>query len=483
MQIRPILLAVGIMTLLLGLAMLPSALIDIADGGEDWAVFTLSAFGSVFIGTCLALMAGGDQPPSGPKEAFLLTVLVWVMLPFIGAIPFLFAGNSLTDSVFESVSGLTTTGSTVFSGLDAMPRGILLWRSILQWIGGIGIIVTAIAILPMLRVGGMQLFEIESSDVSGKFLPRVTEIAAQTGIVYLVLSVLCGLLYNINGMNTFDSVAHAMTTMAAGGYSTHDAGLGHFGNGVTSVAILFMILAGLPFASFVLLARGEPGPFLRDSQPRIFLAIIAVATIILMIYNSPYGGGAAVFEDFGESLRITAFSVVATITGTGYTNANYAAWGPGSTAIFLILMFLGGCAGSAACGLKIFRLEIAFRAIVAHVKRMTSPHRLSPVKYNGRVVEQDTIQSVLVFVFLYLATFVITAVLLGLTGLDGVTAISGAASAVSNVGPGLGSVIGPVGSYQSIPETAKWICSAAMLLGRLEFVAMFVVLTPRFWRG
>ena len=483
MQIRSIFLAAGTMTLLLGLAMVPSALIDIADGQESWAVFSLSAFGSIFFGACLVLMAGREQGASGPKEAFLLTVLVWVVLPMIGAIPFMFSGYSLTDSVFESVSGLTTTGSTVFSGLDNMARGLLLWRSILQWIGGIGIIVTAIAILPMLRVGGMQLFQIESSDVSGKFLPRVTEIAAQTGIVYLVLSVLCGLLYNINGMNTFDSVAHAMTTMSAGGYSTHDNGLAFFGNGVTSVAILFMILAGLPFASFVMLARGEPRPFLRDSQPRIYLGIMIVATLILLAYNSDYGSGAAVFENEGDALRHTAFSVVATMTGTGYTNANYAAWGPGSTAIFLILMFLGGCAGSAACGLKIFRLEIAARAIIAHVQRMVSPNRLAPVRYNGRVVEEDTIQSVLVFVFLYMATFMVTAVLLGLTGLDGVTAISGAASAVSNVGPGLGSVIGPVGSYQSLPDMAKWICSIAMLLGRLEFIAVFVVLTPRFWRG
>lgn len=482
MQIRPILLAVGIMTLLLGLAMLPSAMIDIADGREDWAVFAISAFGSVFIGTCFALLAGREGAATGPREAFFLTVLVWVMLPLIAAIPFLFTGYTATDSIFESVSGLTTTGSTVLSGLDDLPRGILLWRSILQWIGGIGIIVTAIAILPMLRVGGMQLFQIESSDMSGKFLPRVTEIAAQTGIVYLVLSIVCALLYNINGMNTFDSVAHAMTTMSAGGYSTHDASLAYFGNGVSSVAILFMILAGLPFASFVMLARGQPGPLLRDSQPRLYLALIVGAIAVLLIYNS-VGNGAAVFTDAGEALRTTAFSVVAVMTGTGYANANYAAWGPGSTAIFLTLMFLGGCAGSAACGIKIFRLEIAGRAIIAHVQRMTSPHRLAPVRYNGRAVEEETIQSVLVFMFLYLATFVVTAALLGLTGLDPVTAISGAATSISNVGPGLGSVIGPVGTFQSLPDSAKWICSAAMLLGRLEFVAVFVVLTPRFWRG
>ena len=482
MQIRPVLLAVGIMTLLLGLAMIPSALLDVSNG-QNWAVFTLSAFGSIFIGGCMALLAGRDESNSGgPREAFLLTVLVWVVLPAVAAIPFLFAGHTLSDAVFESVSGLTTTGSTVFTGLDDMSPGILMWRAILQWIGGIGIIVTAIAILPMLRVGGMQLFQIESSDVSGKFLPRVTEIAAQTGIVYLVLSVLCGLLYNINGMNTFDSVAHAMTTMSAGGYSTHDASLGYFSDGVSNVAIVFMILAGLPFASFVMLARGNPSPLFRESQPRIYLALMLSAIIILMAYNN-FGTGSAVFESTSDALRTTAFNVVAVMTGTGYANANYGAWGSGATSIFLMLMFFGGCAGSAACGLKIFRLEIAGRAIISHVQRMTSPNRLSPVRYNGRLVEEDTIQSVLVFMFLYLATFVITAALLGLTGLDATTAISGAATSVSNVGPGLGPVIGPVGTFQSLPDAAKWICSLAMLLGRLEFVAVFVVLTPRFWRG
>lgn len=482
MQIRPVLLAVGIMTLLLGFAMIPSALLDIADGRENWGVFTISAFGSIFIGGCMALLAGREEASSGPREAFFLTVMVWVVLPAIAAIPFLFAGHTLSDSVFESVSGLTTTGSTAFTGLDDMPRGILLWRAFLQWIGGIGIIVTAIAILPMLRVGGMQLFQIESSDVSGKFLPRVTEIATQTGIVYLVLSVLCGLLYNINGMNTFDSVAHAMTTMSAGGYSTHDASLGYFGTGVSEVAIVFMILAGLPFASFVMIARGNPAPLFRESQPRVYLGLMVSAIAVLMLYNS-IGTGSAVFDSTADALRTTAFNVIAIMTGTGYANANYAAWGPGATAIFLMLMFFGGCAGSAACGLKIFRLEIAWRAIISHVQRMTSPNRLTPVRYNGRLVEEDTIQSVLVFMFLYLATFVITAALLGLTGLDAVTAISGAATSVSNVGPGLGSVIGPVGTFQSLPDSAKWICSIAMLLGRLEFVAVFVVLTPRFWRG
>ncbi|MEM7005645.1 MAG: TrkH family potassium uptake protein [Pseudomonadota bacterium] len=482
MKIRPVLLAVGVMITLLGVAMLPSALIDIADKRTDWAVFAFSAFACIAVGTGISALTGRGETSTGPKEAFVLTVLVWTLLPAVAAIPFVLSGYTVTDSWFESVSGLTTTGSTVFIGLDNLPRGILLWRAILQWIGGIGIIVTAIAILPMLRVGGMQLFQLESSDMSGKFLPRVTEIAAQTGLVYLGLTVTCAVLYDINGMNTFDCITHAMTTMAAGGYSTHDESFAHFSHGASSVAILFMILAGLPFASFVLLLRGNPRPFIRDSQPRIFLAIMAIAIIILLLYNL-IGAGSAVFENSDEALRNTAFSVVSVMTGTGYANTNYAAWGPGATSMFLMLMFLGGCAGSAACGIKIFRLEIAVRAIVAHAQRMVSPNRLAPVRYNGRVVDEDTIQSVLVFMFLYLATFVITGALLGLTGLDTVTAISGAATSVSNVGPGLGSVIGPKGTFESLPATAKWICSFAMLLGRLEFIAMFVVLTPRFWRG
>lgn len=482
MKVRPLFLALGIMTALLGVAMLPSAIIDIVDKDPQAITFAASGLGAILFGGGLAMLSGQGVGETGQKEAFLLTVLVWLVLPFFGAIPFMLNGNTLTDSIFESVSGLTTTGATILTGLDDMPRGLLLWRSILQWIGGIGIIVTAIAILPMLRVGGMQLFQIESSDMSGKFLPRIREITAQTGFVYLGLSIICAICYNLNGMEMFDAVNHAMTTMAAGGYSTFDSSFNEVGAGAQTVAIVFMIAAGLPFAAFVLLLRGNPRLLLNTSQPRMYLSIISVATLVLIYYNLA-GPGSAVFADFSSALRTTLFNVVSVMTGTGYASTNYAAWGPGATAVFLLLMFLGGCAGSAACGIKIFRVEIAARAILAHGQRMTSPNRLAPVRYNGKVVDEDTLQSVLVFLFLYLATFFVVAVLLGLTGLDPITAISGAATSVSNVGPGLGSIIGPAGTFQSLPDLAKWICSGAMLLGRLEFVSVFVVLTPRFWRG
>ncbi|MEO1473248.1 MAG: TrkH family potassium uptake protein [Pseudomonadota bacterium] len=480
MQVRAVLLAIGVMTMLIGAAMLPSAAVDFAEGREEWPIFALSAFGSIFIGTCLYVMSRGETPRTGPREAFLLVVLVWLILPAIAAIPFVASGMSITNAVFESVSGLTTTGATVVTGLDDRPQGFLLWRAILQWIGGIGIIVTAIAILPTLRVGGMQLFQIESTDVSGKFLPRVTEIATQTGFVYLFLTALCAILYNFNGMEPFDAIAHAMTTMAAGGFSTTDSSFMGETNGAVSVAILFMILAGLPFAAFVMMARGQWDALWRDPQPRLFLAILIAAIALLMVYDS--GAGTAGYSEFGESLRQTAFNVVSVMTGTGYASADYNAWGPGAVMLFLILMFFGGCAGSAACGIKIFRIEIAAKTIVSYARRMVRPNRLAPVRYSGKIVSEDTQQSVMVFIFLYLATFFISAALLALTGLDAITAISGAATSVSNVGPGLGDTIGPTGTFQTLPVAAKWICAVAMLLGRLEFVAIFVLMTRRFWR-
>lgn len=484
MHLRPVLLAIGIMTALLGAAMLPCALIDIADGRAESHVFGVSAFGSIFIGICLWVLCRSENQKTGQREAFLLTVLVWIVLPAIAAIPFLASGMSLTDASFESISGLTTTGATLLTGLDDMPRGLLLWRAILQWIGGIGIIVTAIAILPQLRVGGMQLFQLESSDMSGKFLPRVTEIATQMGLAYLLISILCATSYYAVGMTPFDAVAHSMTTVSAGGFSTHDASFGYFADtNAAYVATVFMFIAGLPFSLLaILLFQGRIMPLLKDPQPRLYFGIVAIMAATIVIYHDLYVSP-PYFDSTYHGTRQALFNIISVMTGTGYASANYDSWGDPIRIIFLGATFLGGCAGSAACGIKMFRIEIGFKAIIAYTKRMMQPHRLAPVRYAGRIVDASTLQSVMVFVFLYLATFLIAAALLGLTGLDAITAISGAATSVSNVGPGLGSTIGPSGTFQTLPDAAKWICAIAMLLGRLEFVAVFVVLTPRFWRG
>ena len=484
MQLRPLFLAIGIMTVLLGLAMIPCALIDWADRRPESYVFGVSSFGSVFIGACLWVLSRDADQRTGQREAFLLTVLVWTVLPAIAAIPFLASGMSVTDSVFESVSGLTTTGATILTGLDEMPRGLLLWRAILQWIGGIGIIVTAIAILPQLRVGGMQLFELESSDMSGKFLPRVTDIAAFLGFTYLFFSILCALLYYLTGMNWFDAIAHSMTTMSAGGYSTHDDSFAHFNDtNAPYVASAFMFIAGLPFSLLsMLLFQGRIRPLLSDPQPRLYLLIALFFSTVIVIYHETVVDP-PIFDHVFHGFKEAFFNIISIMTGTGYASAPYDTWGPPVLTLFLCATFVGGCAGSAACGLKIFRLEITAKAIYAYTQRMTQPHRRTQVLYAGKSVDSETLQSVMVFVFLYLATFLIAAALLSLAGLDPTTAISGAATSVSNVGPGLGPIIGPSGTFQPLPEFAKWVCAIAMLLGRLEFVAVFVVLTRRFWRG
>ena len=484
MQLRVVILALGIMTALLGAAMIPCWLLDYADGAQEWPVFAASAVTLLLFGSGLIILSGGRPERTGSKEAFLLTVLVWVVLPAMAAIPFIGNGMSFTDAMFESISGLTTTGATVITGLDTQPRGLLLWRAILQWFGGIGIIVTAIAILPMLRVGGMQLFSLESSDVSGKFMPRIGEITAQTGLIYLIMSFACMIGYWASGLSLFDSIAHAMTTVAAGGYSTYDASFGAFyDTPAIIVAIFFMIIAGLPFSLLALaMIHGRVRPILTDPQPRLFLGLIAGITTLIFLLRVIADQDLVIISPI-EGYIQTLFNVVSVMTGTGYATAAYDGWGGPVVLLFLVTIFLGGCAGSAACGIKMFRLEITFRAVLAHVQQMTSPNRVVRVRYGGRIVDNDTLQSVMVFVFLYMATFVIAAILLSLTGLDPITSISGAATSVSNVGPGLGPIIGPSGTFETLTDRAKWICAIAMLLGRLEFTAVFVLMTRRYWQG
>ncbi|MEL6661678.1 MAG: TrkH family potassium uptake protein [Pseudomonadota bacterium] len=481
MEFRPLLLALGIMIMLLGGAMVPCALVDIADERAEWPVFAISAFASILLGLSLYVLARGEPPRTGQREAFLLIVLVWSVLPLIAAIPFVASQMTFTDAMFESISGLTTTGSTVITGLDSLPPGLLLWRAILQWIGGIGIIVTAIAILPQLRVGGMQLFQLESSDQAGKFFARVSDIAKSVGLVYLGLTVLCAVLYANTGLPTFHAITHAMTTMAAGGYSTHDASFAQYQEYAAPwVAIVFMMIAGLPFSLLATaFTTGRLGALFRDPEIRLFVGLILFFTSAIVCYHAL--AAPERFDSPALALRSTLFNVTSVMTGTGYALGNYGAWGGPPEAAFLVLTFLGGCAGSAACGIKMFRLELSGKAILAHAQKMVMRRRLAPVRHRGRSVSEDVLQSVMVFVFLYLTTFLVAAMLLSLMGLDPITAISGAATSVSNVGPGLGPTIGPNGTFQTLPDAAKWVCALAMLLGRLEFVPVFAVLTRRFW--
>ncbi|MEM9421875.1 MAG: TrkH family potassium uptake protein, partial [Pseudomonadota bacterium] len=369
------------------------------------------------------------------------------------------------------------------TGLDDAPRGFLLWRSILQWIGGIGVVIMAIALLPFLSVGGMQLFRLESSDPSDKILPGASQIATAITWLYVSFTALCFCIYWMMGMGAFDALNHAMTTIATGGYSTKDASFGHFTesgavNGpIDLVATVFMIVGALPFAVYLLALRGNLAAPFKDGQVQFFFAtaIIFIAVIAGRIF-------ALLDVDAITAFRLAAFNVISIMTGTGYATTDYNQWGPFAVGFFFCIMFVGGCAGSTSCGLKIFRLQVALAALSIYGKRLAHPHRATVARYNGRPISNDVFLSVLSFFFLYFAVFGTVGVLLSFFQLDTVTALSAAGSAIANVGPGLGEIVGPAGNYAPLPDGAKWILSAAMLLGRLELFTVLVLFAPGFWQ-
>ena len=478
---RPILFIVGILLAMLAVAMVLPAIVDAATGNPDWQVFLAAAGLTLFIGVALILITRGADMSIGVRQAFLLTTLSWLALTTFAALPFAFAGLDLSyaDAFFESMSGITTTGSTVLVNLDAAPPGILLWRALLQWLGGIGIVVMAVAVLPMLQVGGMQLFRTESSDAPEKVLPRAAQIAAAIGSIYLLFTAICAIAYWLAGMTGFEAIAHAMTTIATGGFSTSDASFGHFTNpAVHWIAVVFMIVGSLPFVLYLQAVRGRPQAFWRDSQVRWFLAVLVVviAVVAALLWSSNPG-------PLGTTLRLAAFNATSIITGTGYATTAYDGWGPFAVTIFFLVMFIGGCAGSTTCGIKIFRFQVLYATGAAQLKRLLSPHGVFIPYYNRRPITEDVALSVMSFFFFYVLVFVAIAAVLGGLGLDFLTAISGSATAISNVGPGLGPIIGPAGNFASLPDAAKWVLSAGMLLGRLELFTILVMFAPAFWRG
>lgn len=481
-SVRSVFFILGIMVASLSIAMLVPGLIDLAAGEiQSASAFFWSAVIAGFGGLAVAMAVNSKDRQITTRSAFLVTAGSWIMMAIVAALPLRFGGHDLswTDALFEAISGLTTTGSTVVSGLDGRPPGFLMWRAILQWIGGIGIIVTAMAIWPMLGVGGMQLFRLESSDNSEKVLPRAAEIAASISLIYLFLTLVCAFAYAATGMSGFDAIAHAMTTLATGGYSTRDGSLGDFmAGGSDIVAMIFMLMAALPFAAYLLLVRGRPGALWRDPQVQGFFLLVTVAILAMSVF-------VLTLDIFAPSLGIrqAAFNTISVITGTGYATTDYNLWGAPAQAAFFVLMFAGGCAGSTTCSVKIFRYQIALLAIRQHIVSLAFPRAITPLRYGGRPVSPETVYSVLGFVFAFVAVFTVSAAVLGAMGLDTLTALSGAATSLANVGPGLGDIIGPAGTFGPLPDPAKWVMSANMLIGRLEVLTVLILLTPRFWRS
>ncbi len=479
-ELRPVVFILGILLSVLAVAMAIPAIVDALVGHPDWQVFTASAGTSLFVGVSMILTARSGWTSFSLRQAFLLTNLAWLVIAVFGALPFAFSELelSVTDAFFESMSGVTTTGATVIVGLDQAPPGILLWRAILQWLGGIGIIVMAVAVLPMLQVGGMQLFRVEAFETD-KVLPRAAQIAGGIGIVYVSLTAFAAVVLWLLGMTGFEAVAHAMTSIATGGFSTSDASLAHFDSAAIDWSICgFMVLGSMPFVLYLRMVRGNLKAILHDSQVRWLFAILiaAIALTAGWLWLKDIMGPDA-------SLRYAAFNVISIMTGTGYATAAFDTWGGFAMALMFVLMFVGGCAGSTTCGIKIFRFQVLHATAVAQLKRLLQPHGVFFPYYDKKPIPQGVAESVMGFFFLFVACYAVLATGLGLFGLDFITAVSGAASAIANVGPGLGEVIGPAGTFKTLPDGAKWLLAAGMLLGRLELFTVLVLVMPAFWRG
>jgi trk system potassium uptake protein TrkH len=468
----------GILQIILGISMIIPVFVQIFFSELD-SSFIGASIVTIIFGSLFFLSNLDHDKKLNLQQAFLLTALSWLSIAVFGSIPFLLSSMSLsiTDSFFESMSGITTTGSTIISNLETAPRSILFWRAILQWLGGIGIIVMAITLMPIMNVGGMQLFRISNNDSSEKILPKSKEIALRLIYIYSILTILCAIFYKLFGMSYFDSLTHSMTTIATGGFSNYNESIGYFDNAyIEIVSMTFIILGSLPFIAYIKFLNGDRQIFKSDSQIITFLKIILFSIIILSLYLS--------FTEMDKfNLRSIFFNVISIISGTGYVNDQFDNWGSFTIVLFLSLMFIGGCAGSTTCGVKVFRFQILYLFIVNQLRKMIYPKGIFVIKYAQNSINEKFIASIISFIFFYFIIFFGLSALLSLSGLDFITSISGAATSISNVGPGLGSTIGPNGNFSTLPDISKWILTVGMILGRLELFAILVLFVPAFWRN
>jgi len=469
----------GILQIILGIFMIIPIIIQFIFNELD-ASFISASLISIVFGILFFLSNIDHDKKLNLPQAFVLTALSWICIAIFGSLPFIFSNleMSLTDSFFESMSGITTTGSTVINNLNEAPKSILFWRAILQWLGGIGIILMAITLMPIMNVGGMQIFKVSSNDTAEKILPKFKEVSNRLIIIYSSLTVLCAIFYKSFGMGFFDSLTHSMTTIATGGFSNYNQSLGYFDNYLIEItSIIFIILGSIPFITYIKFLNGNKKIFFNDTQIKTFIKIIIFSIILIFIYMSLNR------ENFLEfNLRSISFNVISILTGTGYVTKNFNQWGDFPIVFFLALMFIGGCAGSTACGIKIFRIQLLGLFLINQIKKVIYPRGVFVIKYEKNNIDDKFMASVISFIYLYIIIFFILTSILSLTGLDFVTAISGAATSLSNVGPGLGDVIGPNGNFSSLSNVSKWALSAGMILGRLELFAILVLFVPSFWR-
>lgn len=479
-DLKPIFMLCGLISALFSACMFVPALVDYFDQGTSWIVFLETAGVGLYLGLSMFFANRTEFQLTSIKQAFLLTVLVWLFLVIIASLPFyiyLFP-NAYTNAFFEAMSGLTTTGATVVIGLNKLTKGILLWRSMLNFFGGMGIVVIAVAIFPYFRVGGMQLFQMESSENFGKITPKVADMAKKIVLVYWFLFILCVLFLKIAGMSWFDAVNHAMTTISTGGFSTKDESLGYFNNLTYEIIlILFMISGALPLTYYIRLFKKGNERAAQDKQVFTFISLViflALITAFWLLLNQK--------ADFFSSLRMAFFNITSIVTDTGFASQDYGLWGVFPLTLFFFLPFIGGCTGSTAGAIKIFRWQIFFNYIKESLIHLFLPHKVIKMKYGEQSYTPDLIISVIIFIVLYVVFFVFCSLLVSATGVDFLTSASTVAASMANSGPGLGNIAGPSGSYLLLPDLAKWILAFAMIAGRLEFLTILVLFMPSYWQ-
>jgi trk system potassium uptake protein TrkH len=455
----------AVFALYLSAAMLIPAAVDLYFGNRDWRAFAFSALFMGGLAMAVALATQGRAPPVTTRFGFLLVNLLWLTLAIAGAVPFMASSleMSVADAFFESVSGITTTGSTVINGLDNAPPGLILWRSLLNFMGGLGVIALGLFLLPFLNIGGVSYFKIESSDIEDRPFERFQTFTVSLISIYTALVVICAISYAAAGMEGFNAVNHAMATLATGGFSPHDTSFARYSEtpAILWIGIFFMFLGAL---------------HVRDPQIQVFAGYCIVFTVAVAIYLR-----VQLDIPFFAALTHSAFNFMSIITTTGFASDDYTQWGPFAVACIFVATFLGGCSGSTTGAIKAYRFLILFELMANGLRRLIYPHTVLPVRYGDRTVDPDMQRAIVLFIAAFFVIWAIATILLGATGLDLVTAMTGALTALTNVGPGLGPIIGPVGNFSSLPDSAKWILSFAMLLGRLEILAVLVIFTPTFW--
>lgn len=465
---------------MLAAAMVMPALLDFRDNHAEWRVFAVSSGLTLFAGLLLVLGTQTKTQRRNVRQTYLSVTFGWLVPGLFAALPFMYGPLQLsfTDAAFEAVSGLTSTGATVIHGLDGMPRGLLLWRVLLNWLGGIGTIAMAVAILPNLAIGGMQMFRLEVPGPTERASSRARRIASVILGVYVALTGGLALLLWGAGLTGFEALAHAMATISTGGFSTSDASIGHFDNPIAELIIMMgMVAGGLPFLLFFQLVQGKTKAVLKDGQLRWYFGLMAMGCLGVSAWLAASRGLAPL-----DALRSGSFTAISVMTGTGLFTLEYGNWGGLPAAILFFLAFVGGCAGSTSGGVKVFRFQFLFADALVQMRRLLRPHAVLIATFNRRQIPEDVLASVMGFLFVYALSFAMLSMALAFLGLDFTTAISGAASALANLGPGLGNEIGPGGSYAGLPDTAKWLLCGGMLFGRLEMFTVLVLFVPTFWR-